>query len=89
MCACSPQLESICDIARSVDGVLGERMLGGGDFGASGALMMADAEDDLRAAIGKGYPRAHPEYAKKFAVHVCGVVGGVKFFAMNAVRSKL
>ena len=47
-------MEAICDIARSVEGVLGERMLGGGDFGASGALMMADAEDALRAAIATG-----------------------------------
>ena len=33
----------MCDIARTVDGVLGERMLGGGDKGASGALIRPEA----------------------------------------------
>ena len=33
-----PELETMCDIARSVPGVLGERMLGGGDKGASGGI---------------------------------------------------
>jgi galactokinase len=39
-----PELESMCDIVRTVPGVCGERMLGGGDKGASGAIIMADAE---------------------------------------------
>ena len=30
-----PELETMCDIARTVPGVLGERMLGGGDKGAA------------------------------------------------------
>ena len=37
-----PELESMCDIARTVPGVYGERMLGGGDKGAAGALVSAD-----------------------------------------------
>ena len=73
-----PELESMCDIARSVDGVLGERMLGGGDKGASGALVKADAVDQLRAAIDTGYPRSRPDFADKYAMHVCKVVDGIK-----------
>ncbi len=73
-----PELESMCDIARSVDGVLGERMLGGGDKGASGALVRADAADALRSAIETGYPRSRPDFADKFAMHVCKVVDGIK-----------
>ncbi len=72
-----PELETMCDIARSVPGVLGERMLGGGDKGASGALVRADAVEALTAAINTGYPRSRPAYADKFAVHVCRVVEGV------------
>ena len=34
-----PELETMCDIVRTVPGVLGERMLGGGDKGASGCLV--------------------------------------------------
>ena len=31
-----PELETMCDIVRTVPGVYGERMLGGGDKGAAG-----------------------------------------------------
>jgi galactokinase len=67
----------MCDIARTVPGVLGERMLGGGDKGAAGALVRADSVDALEAAVRSGYPRSHPAYADAFAVHVCRVVEGM------------
>jgi galactokinase len=73
-----PELESMCDIARAVPGVYGERMLGGGDKGASGALVAADAVDALRAAVDTGYPRSRPGLAERYAMHVCKVVDGVK-----------
>lgn len=75
-----PELETMCDIARSVPGVLGERMLGGGDKGASGALVKAAGVKVLQKAVETGYPRSHPEYKEKFAVHICKVVDGVKVF---------
>jgi len=72
-----PELEVMCDIARSVDGVLGERMLGGGDKGASGSLVKADSVDALKDAIAKQYPKKCPNFADKYAVHVCSVVDGI------------
>lgn len=75
-----PELETMCDLVKSVPGVLGERMLGGGDKGASGALVRAEAIAAVRAAVETGYPRSRPEYAEKYAVHVCKVVDGVKVF---------
>jgi galactokinase len=72
-----PELESMCDIARSVPGVLGERMLGGGDKGAAGALVRADSVEALESAIRTGYPRSHPASADAFAVHVCRFVEGI------------
>ncbi|HUJ09185.1 MAG TPA: hypothetical protein VL171_04100 [Verrucomicrobiae bacterium] len=72
-----PELETMCDIARSVPGVLGERMLGGGDKGAAGALVEAGSVLALRTAVETGYPRSRPRYADKFAVHVCKIVDGV------------
>ncbi|MFC1737479.1 galactokinase [Planctomycetota bacterium] len=75
-----PELETMCDIARSVKGVLGERMLGGGDKGAAGALVLADTVDTLKQAVKTGYGRSHPDYADKFAVHSCKVVDGIKLF---------
>jgi galactokinase len=73
-----PELETMCDLARAVPGVLGERMLGGGDKGAAGALVRADSIDELKAAVDTGYPRAHPAYADAYAVHVCTIVDGIK-----------
>jgi galactokinase len=76
-----PELESMCDIARTVTGVLGERMLGGGDRGAAGALVRADSVGALEAAVRTGYPRSHPAYADHYAVHACGIVQGVTTLA--------
>jgi galactokinase len=75
-----PELETMCDIARSVPGVLGERMLGGGDKGAAGALVRAESVAALNKAVDDGYPRQYPRLADKYAVHVCKIVAGVKVF---------
>ena len=72
-----PELETMCDIARTVPGVLGERMLGGGDKGAAGALVRADSVEALETAARTGYPRSHPAFANALAVHVCRVVDGI------------
>jgi galactokinase len=72
-----PELETLCDIARTVPGVLGERMLGGGDKGAAGALVRADSVEALEHAVRTGYPRSHPSYADAFAIHVCRTVDGI------------
>jgi galactokinase len=71
------ELESMCDIARTVPGVLGERMLGGGDKGVAGALVRADSVDSLETAVRTGYPRSHPLHADTFAVHPCKIVKGI------------
>ena len=75
-----PELETMCDIVRTVHGVLGERMLGGGDKGASGALAKPESVKTLKKAVDISYPRSRPDFADKYAVHVCKVVDGVKVF---------
>ncbi len=72
------ELETMCDISRTIPGVLGERMLGGGDRGASGALVLSESEAALRSAVDTAYPRSHPEYAGNYAVHSCRMVDGIK-----------
>ncbi|MGJ8632524.1 MAG: galactokinase [Luteolibacter sp.] len=72
-----PELETMCDIARTVDGVLGERMLGGGDKGASGALIRKEVFDALREEVEKEYPRLHPDFLDEFAIHSCRTVDGI------------
>ncbi len=73
-----PQLEAMCDIARRVPGVLGARMLGGGDKGAAGALVKADCIGALIETVKKEYPRRFPEYSEKFSVHVCSLTKGIQ-----------
>jgi galactokinase len=75
-----PELETMCDIARTIPGVYGERMLGGGDKGAAGALVAAKSVKALQDAVAVGYPRSVPALAWKFAVHALKVVDGVTVF---------
>lgn len=75
-----PELETMCDIVRTVPGALGERMLGGGDKGASGALIRAEAVEAVRRAVDAAYPRSRPAYADKCAMHICKVVDGVRLY---------
>lgn len=75
-----PELESMCDIVRTVPGVLGERMLGGGDKGAAGCLVFAAQAEQAKKAVDIAYPRSRPDYADKYAVHTCKVVDGIKLF---------
>jgi len=74
------ELETMCDIVRTVPGVLGERMLGGGDKGASGALVRAESVEAVQQAVDTAYPLSHPEFADKYAVHVCKVVDGIRIY---------
>lgn len=75
-----PELETMCDIVRTVPGVLGERMLGGGDKGASGAIVRAECIEAVKDAVDNAYPRSHPDFADKYAVHVCKIVDGVRVY---------
>jgi len=75
-----PELEAMCNIARTVPGALGERMLGGGDKGASGALVRAESVEKLKKAVDTNYPNNYPENKNKYAVHTCKVVDGVKVY---------
>jgi len=75
-----PELETMCDIVRTVPGVYGERMLGGGDKGASGCLVRADQVEALQKAVDTAYPRSRPDFADKYAVHPVKVCDGVRVF---------
>ena len=75
-----PEMETRCDIARTVPCVLGERMLGGGDKGAAGAIVLTDSVDVLQQAVNIAYPLSHPLYKDKCTVHVCKVVDGIRVY---------
>ena len=75
-----PELESMCDIVRTVPGVLGERMLGGGYKGAAGCLVLAEDANTVKVVVDSAYPRSRRDFADKFAVHTCKVVDGIVLF---------
>lgn len=75
-----PELETLCDIARTVPGVFGERMLGGGDKGAAGAIVATRSLKALHKAVDTAYPRSVPALAGKYAVHSLTLVDGVTVF---------
>lgn len=75
-----PELDTMCDIAAAIPGVLGARMLGGGDKGAAGAMVMAGSVDKLKKAVADQYPKIYPQLADKYAVHTCKIVNGVEVF---------
>jgi galactokinase len=72
-----PEMETMCDIARTVPGVWGERMLGGGDKGAAGAIATPGAVPLLRDAVARVFPRRHPECAHRWSVSELSIVDGV------------
>jgi len=75
-----PELETMCDIVRTVPGVLGERMLGGGDKGASGALVKAESVENVIETVQRVYPISRPKFADKFAAHVVKPVDGMRLY---------
>jgi len=63
-----PELDTVVSIARSVDGVYGARMTGGGFGGCAIALAHADAVDTLRSAIRESYNSQYATRATVFTV---------------------
>jgi galactokinase len=55
-------------------------MLGGGDKGASGALVRPESVEAVKQAVDIAYPRSHPGFADKYAVHICKVVDGIRVY---------
>lgn len=59
----------MCDIVRCVHGVWGERMLGGGDKGASGCIVALEAASTVIDTVAHAYPLSRPHLADEYAVH--------------------
>ena len=55
-------------------------MLGGGDKGASGAIVHSASVDALKRAVQRQYPVMCPEFGEKYSVEVCKTAEGVRVF---------
>jgi galactokinase len=67
------ELDTLVNIAHSVDGVLGARMLGGGFGGCTINLVHNEAIDPLRQAIEEYYPERTDRQA---SIDICRAAGG-------------
>ena len=82
-CISGPELEGMCEIARAHPGSFGERMLGGGDCGASGAIVDPACAEDILAAVQREYPKRFPAFAHAFATHRCAMADGIAAVALR------
>jgi galactokinase len=67
------ELDAVVAIARTVDGVLGARLMGAGFGGSALILTSADALPALEAALAREYPARTGRIG---VLHVCRVAGG-------------
>jgi galactokinase len=75
-----PELDAMCDIVRPIPGVLGERMLGGGDKGAAGAIVEAGVAAKVIRTVSKNYIKPFPALAGKFSAYALTTVDGIKSY---------
>ena len=69
----SKELDALVDIAHSVPGVLGGRMMGGGFGGCTINLVRNSAIDALRQAVEQEYP---VRTGRQASIEICHAAGG-------------
>lgn len=74
------ELDTLVEIARSVQGVLGARMLGGGFGGCTINLVRDEAIEPLRRAVEAQYPACTGRQA---TIDICRAAGGPGFTTMR------
>lgn len=67
------ELDTLVEIARQVDGVLGARMLGGGFGGCTITLVHNEAIENLRCDVEKYYPE---RTGRQATIDICRAAGG-------------
>ena len=71
-----PRVEELVAEARAVDGVLGARMMGGGEGGTALTLVRRDRVPALEAALRAGYYRRYGMAERDDLIHVCAFAPG-------------
>jgi galactokinase/galacturonokinase len=75
-----PHLITLYNILRDCPGVYGARFSGGGFRGSCIGLVDPAYRDQIAAAVGERYPRAHPEMAERHSVHFCQLDGAARLW---------
>jgi galactokinase len=71
-----PRVEELVAEARAVSGVLGARMMGGGEGGAALILLRRDAIPTLKRSLAASYFRRYGMEDREGLVHVCAFAAG-------------
>jgi galactokinase len=74
-----PRVEELVAEALTVDGVLGARMMGGGEGGAALILIARDAVARLEARLRSGYYQRHGMADRDGLIHTCAFAPGAAY----------
>ena len=66
-----PELVTLYEVLRRIEGVYGARFSGGGFRGSCIGLYRLGAEEGIGAAVDQAFPAAHPHIADTYEVHFC------------------
>ena len=79
-----PRVEELVSEALTVDGVLGARMMGGGEGGAALVLIARDAVAPLEARLRSGYYQRFEMVGREGLLHTCAFAPGAAYIAVGA-----
>lgn len=74
-----PEMATILEVLRESEGVYGARPSGAGFRGSVIGLVNPAYKDEIKAAIDKVFPGAHPEYADKYEVNFVKTADGAHY----------
>jgi galactokinase len=79
-----PRVEELVTEALTVDGVLGARMMGGGEGGAALMLIARDAVTSLEVRLRSGYYQRHGMGDRDGLIHTCAFAPGATYITVDA-----
>jgi galactokinase len=82
-----PRVEELVAEALGVDGVLGARMMGGGEGGAPLVLLHREAVPDLERALSVGYFLRHGMADRDGLIHVCAFAPGAALVSLDGAST--
>jgi galactokinase len=78
-----PRVEELVAESLTVEGVLGARMMGGGEGGSALALMRRDAVGSLEARLRSGYYRRYGMESRPELIYPCVIAAGAALLEAN------
>jgi galactokinase len=82
-----PLVEELVAESLQAQGVLGARMMGGGEGGVALVLLAREAVPDLNTALEHGYFQRHPLTSASPRLHICAFAPGATVIAGNAIHA--